>query len=128
MDSDTTSSVHKPLADLRLILAAGYPLECSLNVYGLDDVPGHTAIAYVWGDPLLEGHVEGDGVTSLKPSTMLSSSCTTSNVSVAIRSGSLPSDVNLGHDCPLLHISVTQDLVYGEHPKGLFVLVMENFS
>ena len=60
--------------------AAGYLLECSLNVYGLDDVPGHTAIAYVWGDPLLEGHVEVDDMTSLKPSTMLASSCTTSNV------------------------------------------------
>ena len=45
MDSDTTSYVYKPLAYLRSIRLfnlqqgiLGEPLECSLNVYGLDDL------------------------------------------------------------------------------------------
>ena len=62
MDLDAASYVYKPLADPRSIrlfnLRPGIPsepLECSLNVYGLDDIPEYTAISYAWGDPLLEG-------------------------------------------------------------------------
>ena len=63
MDSpNTTSYIYKPLANLRSIRLfnlrpgiPGEPLECSLNHYGLDNVPEYNAVSYVWGDHLLGG-------------------------------------------------------------------------
>ena len=105
--------------------AAGYPLECSLNVYGLDDVPGHCLGRSL---QVARGPCRGrwrDATKTLHDALVKLHDIQCSRL--------LYDQVPYRAMTTLVTIApyytyLSRKIWCMGHPKGLFVVVMENFS